>query len=196
MPRRRGTSAAKTSATTKPAAKKPRKGELTVEGLAALGAERLAALVLEAAERDASFKRVAKAAMASADGPDAVAAIIDRRLAALERARGFVDWDKVRGLADDLAAMVAIIRNQLAPLDPGSAADQLVRFLLARRPCSSAWTMVAADGFRRSMPAMRWLRSRRSRRHFPPAMRTDWRNGWRVRRRMTATAWSSARSRC
>ena len=61
MPRRRAMSAAKSattrSAATKPAAKKPRKGELTVEGLAALGAERLAALLLEAAERDAAFKR-------------------------------------------------------------------------------------------------------------------------------------------
>lgn len=115
---------------TKTARGKPRKGVLTADGLTALGAERLAALVLEAAERDPAFKRVAKAAMASADGPKAVAAIVDRRLAALERARGFVDWDKVRPLASDLGAMVAIVDGQLAPLDPAAAADRLVRFLL------------------------------------------------------------------
>ena len=91
VPRRKATSEGTKPATTTPTTKKPRRGELTAEGLAALGAERLAALVLEAAERDAAFKRVAKAAMASAEGPDAVAAIVDRRLAALERARGFVD---------------------------------------------------------------------------------------------------------
>ena len=107
-----------------------RKGELSREGLAALGADRLAALVLEAAERDPAFKRLAKAALASVEGPDAVAAIVDRRLAALERARGFVDWDKARTLAADLAATVAVVEGQLAPLDPGAAAEWLVRFLL------------------------------------------------------------------
>lgn len=37
------------------------------------------------------------AALAATEGPAAVAAIIDKRLAGLERAKSFVDWDQCRG---------------------------------------------------------------------------------------------------
>jgi hypothetical protein len=43
------------------------------------------------------LKRIASAAIAGAGGPDAVAAIVQRRLAVLERARGFIDWEKREG---------------------------------------------------------------------------------------------------
>ncbi len=68
------------------------KATLTIEALLALGAERLAGLVLDEAGHNGSFKKMVAAALAGAKRPAAVAAIVDRRPAALERARGFIDW--------------------------------------------------------------------------------------------------------
>ena len=84
-----------------------RKAALDVETLKALGADRLARLVLEEAERDASFRKIVKAALAATKGPEAVAKLIDRRLAALEKARSVIDWQKERSFRADLAATLA-----------------------------------------------------------------------------------------
>src|SRR4051795_6636379 len=94
-----------------------RRATLTNEALAALGAKKLAKLVLDEAGRNAAFKKLVAAALAGAKGPDAVAAIVDRRLAGLERARGFVDWEKRKSFAADLRATIAIITDELGPAD-------------------------------------------------------------------------------
>lgn len=106
-----------------------RKGALTQEALVALGPEKLAKLVLDEAARNTSFKRMVTAALASAQGGDAVASIIDRRLAALERARGFIDWEKRKTFAADLQATVATITGELAPAEPAAAVERLLRFV-------------------------------------------------------------------
>jgi hypothetical protein len=74
-----------------------KKTTLNTENLSALGVERLARLVIDASARDAGFKEYVAAALASANGPEAIGALIDRRLDALERARSFVEWDSDRG---------------------------------------------------------------------------------------------------
>lgn len=106
-----------------------RRGALAQDALVALGPEKLAKLVLDETVRNASFKRIVTAALASARGADAVAGIIDRRLAALERARGFIDWDKRKAFVVDLQATVATITNELAPADPTAAVERLLRFV-------------------------------------------------------------------
>ena len=106
-----------------------RRAALTSENLIALCAERLAKIVLDEAGRNASFKKLVTAALAGAEGPKAVAAIVDRRLAGLERARGFVDWEKRKVFAADLRGTLTTITNELGAADPGVAADRLVRFL-------------------------------------------------------------------
>ena len=63
-----------------------RKSALSVENLSALGAEKLAELVLDEAQANAGFKRRVNAALAGQSGPDAIAKLIDRRLSGLERA--------------------------------------------------------------------------------------------------------------
>ena len=95
----------------------------------ALGADRLAKLILDEVQHNAPFKRIITAALAGAKGPDAVAAIIDRRLASLERARGIVGWDKRRTFAADLKATLATIVDELEGVDPRAAAERLLRFL-------------------------------------------------------------------
>ncbi len=102
---------------------------LTKETLVALGADKLAKLIVDEAQHSAPFKRTVSAALAGAKGPDSVAVIIDRRLAGLERARGFIDWDKRRAFAADLKATVATIVAELGNVAPNAAAERILRFL-------------------------------------------------------------------
>ncbi|KQT49287.1 hypothetical protein ASG52_10030 [Methylobacterium sp. Leaf456] len=120
----------------KPVAKKPvakpRKSRSTVpspETLSALSQERLIALILEEVGQSPAFKKRVTAALAALQGPDTVAAVIDRRLAALEKARGFIDWQKRKAFAADLDATVTTMLSDLKPLDAGMALDRLMRFL-------------------------------------------------------------------
>jgi hypothetical protein len=57
-----------------------RKTSLSLENLAALGAEKLARIILDDARGNAPFRKKANAALAGAKGPEAVAGLIDRRL--------------------------------------------------------------------------------------------------------------------
>ena len=109
---------AESSTACSPAAKgKERKGAVKKasdrESLTALGAEKLARLVLEASKRDADFKRLIAAVMAGAKGPKAVATVIDRKFAALNRATGFVKWDRAKTFASDLEMTLKAIVDEL-----------------------------------------------------------------------------------
>ncbi|MDR7035642.1 hypothetical protein J2X36_000377 [Methylobacterium sp. BE186] len=99
------------------------------ETLSALRPDRLIALILGETERNPAFKKIVSAALAALQGPEAVAAIVDRRLSALEGARGFIDWQRRRAFTADLNATVSVILSELRPLDPVAALDRLVRFL-------------------------------------------------------------------
>ena len=99
------------------------------ETLAALGPDRLIALILGETARNPGFKKLVSAALAALQGPDAVAAIVDRRLTALEGAQGYIDWQKRRAFVTDLNTLVTVILDELRPLDPGAALDRLRRFL-------------------------------------------------------------------
>ncbi|MGO9845815.1 MAG: DUF6880 family protein [Methylocella sp.] len=57
------------------------------------------------------------AALAATRGPAAVAAIIDKRLAGLDRAKAFVDWEKAKAFTANIAATVATITGELASAD-------------------------------------------------------------------------------
>ncbi len=106
-----------------------RQPALNEEALVKLGSEKLARLVLGEAKRDSAFRKLVAAALAATKGPAAVAAIIDKRLAGLDRAKAFVDWDKAKDFTTDIAATVATITGELASADPDAAVDRLVRFL-------------------------------------------------------------------
>ncbi|TXM67570.1 DUF6880 family protein [Methylobacterium sp. WL120] len=129
MPRKSATAPLKSV----PSAVKPPKGTRRTtpspETLAALSPDRLIGLILGEAARNAAFKKLVSAALASLQGPEAVAAIVDRRLTALEGARGFIDWQKRRAFTTDLGATVTVILTELATLDRAAALERLVRFL-------------------------------------------------------------------
>jgi hypothetical protein len=109
--------------------KKSRSTKPTAESLAALSQDRLIALILEEVGQSAAFKKRVTAALAALQGPDRVAAMIDRRLSALEKARGYIDWQKRRAFAADLDATLATILSDLKPLDTEMALDRILRFL-------------------------------------------------------------------
>ncbi|MGU3325459.1 DUF6880 family protein [Methylobacterium mesophilicum] len=99
------------------------------ETLATLGPDRLIGLILGETARNPTFKKLVTAALAALQGPDAVAAMIDRRLTALGSAQGYIDWQKRRAFAADLNTTVTVIVDELRPLDAGAALERLRRFL-------------------------------------------------------------------
>mgnify|MGYP000954318268 CR=1 FL=1 len=106
-----------------------RKPALSLQSLIALGPEKLAQLVLDEAGRNTNFKKFANAALAASQGPNAVARLVDRRLGALEKAKGFIEWDKVRSFRGDLHATVAIVTGELALASTIMAVERLLRFI-------------------------------------------------------------------
>jgi hypothetical protein len=106
-----------------------RKATLTHDALVSLGPEKLARLILDEAGRNTAFKRLVTAALAAAHGPEAVAAVVDRRLAALERARGPIAWEKRKAFLSDLDATLRTITDELGAADPAAAVERVLRFL-------------------------------------------------------------------
>ena len=107
---------------------------LNAKNLEALGSKRLAALLLEVATGDAAIKRRLRLALAGEAGPADAAREIAKRLATVSKARGFIDWHKVKPLAADLAAQHGAIMNLVAPHDPGAALDLLWRLAACAEP--------------------------------------------------------------
>lgn len=102
---------------------------LNAKNLAALGAERLAELLLELTTGDASAKRRLRLELASRSGGSDDALEIRKQLVSIARSRSFVDWRKIRPLAQDLAMQRAAIMNHVAPTKPAEAFDLLWRLL-------------------------------------------------------------------
>ena len=102
---------------------------LSRDALIALGADRLAELALDEAGTRAAFKNLLTAALAASAGPQAVAAIVDKRLAGLEKARGAIGSGRVQTFVDDLSATLKIIVGDLAKADSDGAVSRLLRLL-------------------------------------------------------------------
>ena len=103
---------------------------LNAKNLAALGAHRLAELLLELAESDAATKRQLRLELASrTGGGHDVAAEIRKRLATIAKSKSFIDWHKVRAFAKDLETQRAAIMKYIAAAKPAEALDLLWRLL-------------------------------------------------------------------
>lgn len=108
---------------------KATRSRLTEAALAELGPAKLAALVLEEAQANPVFRKRVTAALASMQGPEAVAKLVERRLSSLEKARSSIDWPKIKEFEKDLAATLATILDEIGPVAPSLAFDLLLRFL-------------------------------------------------------------------
>jgi len=105
------------------------KKTLNAENLAALGARRLAELLMDIAEGDAATKGRLRLELTAQEAPKTVAAEVRKRLAQIARARSFADWRKVRDLAADLDAQRRAIIDQVAQSNAAEALELMWRFM-------------------------------------------------------------------
>ena len=105
------------------------KKTVTTENLAALGAERLAAILVEFATGDAEVKRRLRLELAAEGGGDVIAAEIGKRLTALRSARSFIDWEKRRDFVKDLDLQRTMIAGRVAQTRADLALDLMWRFV-------------------------------------------------------------------
>jgi hypothetical protein len=105
------------------------KNTLNADTLEALGARRLAELLLDIAEGDAAAKRRLRLELAAKRAPETVAAEVRKRLIQIARARSFVDWRKVRELVADLETQRRAIVDQVAAVDAAEALELMWRFM-------------------------------------------------------------------
>jgi hypothetical protein len=102
---------------------------LNAANLAALGATRLAQLLVEISEGNAPVKRRLRLELAGADSPAAVGNQIRKRIATIARSRSFVDWHNRKSLVDDLEAQRRAIVEQVATRLPTDGLELMWRFL-------------------------------------------------------------------
>ena len=147
------------------------KTTVTAENLEALGAARLAALLVELGEGDADLKRRLRLDLAGAAGPAEAAREIRKRLTTIARGRAFIDWEKRKAFAADLEIQRRAILDQVAKGDPGEALDLLWQFTALANPvfkrCDDSSGAVIGE-FRAACQI--WPRSPRRRRPEPQAL--------------------------
>jgi hypothetical protein len=107
----------------------PAKTTLNATNLEALGARRLAELVVELAAGDAAAKRRLRLELAGRRSPDEVARAVRKRLVTVARAGSLLDNEGERALVRDLDAHRRVIVEQLAPTRPDEALDLMWRLL-------------------------------------------------------------------
>lgn len=107
---------------------------VTAENLTNLGAERLAQILVAAADSRPDLKRRLRMELAAEQGADHLAVEIDKRLASLDTSRSKVSWRKRASFVGDLDTLRALIADRLAGLDRAAGLDRMWLFMdLARR---------------------------------------------------------------
>jgi hypothetical protein len=107
---------------------------LNVKNLEALGAMRLAELLIEISTGDAAARRRLRLEHAGTAGTAKLSREIAKRLSTIAKARSFVEWNKVRPLVEDLTAQHRAIVEQVGKDDPAEALSLLWRFLALADP--------------------------------------------------------------
>ena len=105
------------------------KTALNAANLEALGAARLARLLMEVSEGDAAVQRRLRLELAAGQSAGEVARAVRRRLGQVGRARGYVDWYRRRPVIEDLDAHRRAVAEAVAPQDPTEALDLMWRLL-------------------------------------------------------------------
>jgi hypothetical protein len=103
--------------------------KVNAENLANLGAERLAQILSEVAGTQPDLKRRLRMELAAEQGPEHLAAEIDKRLVALETSRGKVTWRRRPAFTRDLDALRGLIADRMAALDRPSALARMWQFM-------------------------------------------------------------------
>ena len=110
------------------------KNTLSAKNLEALGAGRLAELLIEISAGNAAAKRRLRLELAGAQSPGEVAKEVRKRLTAIARSQSFVDWQNRRILVEDLETQRRAIVDQVAKADPPEALELICRFMALANP--------------------------------------------------------------
>jgi hypothetical protein len=102
---------------------------LNAKNLEALGAGRLASLLIEISNGNSVAKRRLRLELAGAAGGDDAAREIHKRITSIAKARTFIDWQKTKAMVTDLEAQHRAILEHVSKTDPGEALSLLWRFL-------------------------------------------------------------------
>jgi hypothetical protein len=105
------------------------KKTITTDNLAALGADRLAAILVELADDNSDVKRYLRLELAAQMGGDTIAAEIAKRITTLRSARSFLDWQKQREFVKDLHLQRTMIVDRVAETHADLALDLMWRFM-------------------------------------------------------------------
>ncbi|ARM90504.1 hypothetical protein RHEC894_CH04267 [Rhizobium sp. CIAT894] len=105
------------------------KTTLNAKNLEALGAQRLAELLIEISTGSAAHKRRLRMELAGNHGSAEVAREVRKRLASIARARSFIEWHKVKAVNADLETQRSTIVTVVAADDPKEAFDLIWQFL-------------------------------------------------------------------
>ena len=114
------------------------KKTLNAKNLEALGARRLAELLIEISTGNILAKRRLRLELAGEESPAAVAGEIRKRLATIARSREFVDWQNRRALVDDLQIQRRAIVDKVAKRNPTEGTGTDVAFHGTGRLCLRA----------------------------------------------------------
>lgn len=105
------------------------KTTLNAKNLAALGADRLADLMLDITKGNAGAKRRLRLELAGEAGSGDVAREIRKRLTTIARSQSFIDWQGRNAFAADLDMQRRAIVSQVGPIDPAAAFELIWRFV-------------------------------------------------------------------
>ena len=102
---------------------------MNAKNLEALGAPRLAELLLEISAGDAAAKRHLRLVLAGSIGAPEVAREVRKRLTTIAKSRSFVDWQRKGTLIQDLETQLGAIVDRVAPVEPDEGLELLWRFM-------------------------------------------------------------------
>ena len=105
------------------------KKTLNAKNLEALGAQRLAELLIEISASNAGVKRRLRLELVGAQSSGEAAKEIRKQITTIMRARSFVDWQNRSTLIEDLEAQRRAIIDLVAQNDPAEALELMWRFL-------------------------------------------------------------------
>lgn len=117
-----------------PAKRTGSKKTLNLANLERLGAERLAALMMEITEGQAAIKRRLRLELAGEAGPDDLASELDKRLASIAEKRTRITWRRYAEFVRELRQLRAAIAGKMAELNPFVALELLWRLLALADP--------------------------------------------------------------
>jgi len=107
---------------------------VTHENVSALGADRLARLLLDFANARPELKRQLRMELAALQGLDHLAAEVDKRLTSLETLTSKVSWRQRPVLLRDLDFLRVLVAERMGNVDPSAALDRMWRFMNLARP--------------------------------------------------------------